>query len=172
MNYIHCTQKVLKELKTPVMDLKEIIPDNSGPGNWYCNIFTFNRRKCLIFTSELTLYTFFIYGVTKKDMASLTDLFREHLTKNLEQSGIEVRVIDKILNEYRDIVFCKTANRSVLGSMNDFIYLFKARMESVDEVTEKQILTANIAANDTPMSAIKSVFPVRALKELIDEKYK
>ncbi|HPJ42332.1 MAG TPA: hypothetical protein PLY21_08410 [Spirochaetota bacterium] len=55
MRTIHCTQKLLQEIKQPVTDLKDVIPDNSGLGNWYCNMFRFNRRKFLIFTNEQTL---------------------------------------------------------------------------------------------------------------------
>lgn len=171
MKTIHCTQKLLKEITTPVQDLKDIIPDNSGLGNWYGNLFRFNRRKCLIFTSELTLYTFFVYGVKKHDIETLPDLFRENLKMNLKQSGIEHHIIDQITAEYNGISFCKTANRSVLGSMNDFIRLFTYRIEDAEEVTEQEIMRANMETNNTPMSAIKAVFPIYALQELIAERY-
>ncbi len=105
-------------------------------------------------------------------MASLPDLFREHLAKNLEQSGTETRIIDRILKEYQEIGFCKTANRSVLGSMNDYIKLFGFRLEYEDEPAEREIMILNMKSNATPMGALKYRYPIEVLKELVEEKYK
>ncbi len=171
MNYIHCTQKLLQEIKAPVTDLKDLSPDNSGLGNWYCNLFRFNRRKCLIFTNELTLYTFFIYGVMKNDIESLPELFSKNLALNLKQSRIDDRIIEKILEKYTEIGFCKTANKSVLGSMNDFVRHFTFRLADVRELTESEIFFASYTSNEIPMGALKYRYPVEVLKDLIAERF-
>lgn len=172
MRYIHCTQKLLQEIKAPVVDLKNITQDNSGLGNWYCNLFRFNRRKCLIFTNELTLYSFFIYGVMKKDIESLPDLFRKNLVLNLKQSLIDDRIIETIIAEYKEIGFCKTASRSVLGSMNDFTGNFTFRLAHIWELTEREIFITSYMSNETPMGALKYRYPVEVLRDLIAERFR
>lgn len=172
MKYIHCTQKLLKEIHSPVADLKDIPQDNQGIGNWYCNLFRFNRRKCLIFTNEKTLYTFFVYGVKKKDIDSLPDLFRTNLQVNLKQSGFDDKVIEMILADYKEIGFCKTANKSVLASMNDFVRNFTFRLDNVQELTEREIFISSYMSNKTPMGAIQYRYPVDMLKDLIAERYR
>lgn len=171
MKYIHCTQKLLKEINGPIADLKDILKDNQGIGNWYCNLFRFNRRKCLIFTNEKTLYTFFVYGVKKNDIDSLPQLFRENLRLNLKQSGFDEKIIDMIVAEYREIGFCKTASKSVLGSMNDFVNNFEFMMYNNTDVTEEVLLHACIQLNKMPMSAIRYRYPVEEMKDLIDKTY-
>lgn len=171
MKYIHCTQKLLKEINGPVTDLKDIPQDNQGIGNWYCNLFRFNRRKCLIFTNEKTLYTFFVYGVKKKDIDSLPQLFRENLVLNLNQSGFDDKIIDIVVAEYKEIVVCKTANKSVLASMNDFVRHFTFRLEDTPELSEREIVITGYLSNETPMGALKYRYPVEVMKDLIDETY-
>ncbi len=171
MKYLHCTQKLLKEINGPVTDLKDITPDNQGIGNWYCNLFRFNRRKCLILTNEKSLYTFFVYGVKKNDIDSLPQLFRENFRLNLKLSGFDDKIIDMIIAEYSETGFCKTASKSVLGIMNDFVNCFGYMMPDNADVTEEVLLHACMQVNKMPMSAIKYRYPVKVMKDLIDETY-
>lgn len=173
MSIIHCTQKLLKELSGTITLLKDSYVENSGLGNWYSNIFRCNRRKCIIFTNEQSLYTFFIYGVKKKDIENIPDLFRKNLKLNLEHDEIEKRIINQIIMEHMKLDFFKTENRRVLGSMNDFVKLFKYRLEELDDITDSEILAANAEANSTPMGigGSKYIFPIEKLKEMIKSQY-
>ena len=66
MRLLHCTQKLLKELGKPPLQNPDTSPENSeGLGNWYANLLRIDRRKCLLFTNEKTLYTFLIPKVLK-----------------------------------------------------------------------------------------------------------
>jgi len=50
---IHCTQKLLSELKP------EVIDENPGDLFWsrYGNLLRFEKRKCVLLVSDPTLYT-------------------------------------------------------------------------------------------------------------------
>lgn len=60
MRILYCTQKLLKELNVlPLSDPGEV-SSSEGLGNWYANLLRIERRKCLLFTNEKTLYSFLV----------------------------------------------------------------------------------------------------------------
>ena len=63
---IHCTAKLLKELGSPTLQSPANEPDTQGLGNWYANLLRIDRRKCILFTNEKTLYSFLIPKVKKE----------------------------------------------------------------------------------------------------------
>ncbi|OGW46377.1 MAG: hypothetical protein A2Y66_05380 [Nitrospirae bacterium RBG_13_41_22] len=68
MRIIHCTRKLLKELDVPLVEPDNIPSPTEGLGNWYANLLRIDRRKCLIFTNEKSLYTFLIPKVLKANL--------------------------------------------------------------------------------------------------------
>jgi len=65
MRIIHCTRKLLKEIDVPLVEPDKIPSPTEGLGNWYANLLRIDRRKCLLFTNEKSLYTFLIPKVLK-----------------------------------------------------------------------------------------------------------
>jgi len=107
MRLIHCTQKLFKELGVVPTDpdVTQINPE--GLGNWYANLLRFNRRKCILFTNEKTLYSFLISGILKKDLLNIDNLFLRHLAYNLRYEGFSTGVIERVMEEYKEIVFAR-----------------------------------------------------------------
>jgi len=56
MRLLHCTQKLLKELNVELTAPVEARTNPDELGNWYANLLRFDRRKCILFTSEKTLF--------------------------------------------------------------------------------------------------------------------
>lgn len=141
-----------------------------GLGNWYANLLRIDRRKCLIFTNEKSLYTFFIPTVTKESLKNIIDEFLFNLNMNLQAEGFPLEVIIKVMQEYTDIGFAKTASRKVLGSMNEFAfeyeYLINHRYEGIEKV---RILAVNKEVNLTIMKGIKYLHPIEALKNVLQD---
>lgn len=119
---IHCTQKLLKELGVPTTEPARAPAVSEGLGNWYANLLRIERRKCILFTNEKTIYTFLIPAVLKKDLMNIKGLFLSHLSYNLQYEGFGPEVIDRIRQEYQEIGFAKTVSRRVLGFMNDLAH--------------------------------------------------
>ncbi len=72
MQVIHCTKKLLTELGA----LGSKIPPEHAYGffgPWHANLIRIERRKCILFTNDRTLYSFLVAGVKKKD--DFHDLF-------------------------------------------------------------------------------------------------
>src|SRR4030066_168146 len=169
MRIIHCTRKLLRELDVPLVELDKIPPPTEGIGNWYANLLRIDRRKCLLFTNEKTLYTFLIPKVLKDNLKNIEDEFFINLNYNLQNEGFGLDVINRIMQEYQEIGFAKTMNKSVLGSMNDLAYQYEAQIMGAGGIVNINILQINHIINRTPMSALKYKYPIEALRKAFEE---
>lgn len=167
MTLIHCTQKLLKELGNPPLHSPDT-PNPKGLGNWYANLLRIDRRKCILFTNEKTLYSFLIPKVKKENLKNIIDEFLFNLSMNLQAEGFPLEVVNRVMQEYTAIGFAKTASRHVLGSMNElafeYEYLIIHRYEGIEKV---RILGVNKDINRTIMRGIKYLHPIESLQELL-----
>jgi hypothetical protein len=72
-----------------------------------------------------------------------------------------------MLSEYDEIAFANTNSKSVLGSMNDLAFHYKYSILGSDGVHSPAVPEIIRRLNRMPMSAIKEVFPIEALKARI-----
>jgi hypothetical protein len=167
MRIIHCTQKLLKQLNRDITPADKTPANSEGLGNWYANLLWFNRKKCILFTNEKTLYTFLIPKVVKKNFGEIEGEFLTHLSYNLQKEGISLEVISKVQQEYSEIGFAKTTNRSVLSSMNKLAYLCECYIIDGGGIEKARILQINHKMNRIPMIVLKYLNPIEALKNLL-----
>ena len=109
--------------KSDLADLPESAND------WYAHLFYISRKKCLIFTHAKTLFTFIAMNVPRENIRMINEVFRMGLERTLLLEGFTSQDIDKILASVSDIVFAKTINRAVIGSMNDLIFQYLSMIE-------------------------------------------
>ncbi len=166
MSLIHCTKKLFKELGTPPLQHSDTSPDIEGLGNWYANLLRIDRRKCLIFTNEKSLYTFLIPNVIKANLKNIEEEFLINLSYNLQNEGFGLEVI-RVMQEYQEIGFAKTSNRRVLGSMNEFAFEYDFLIRREGGIEKVRILEVNKMINRTPIGALKYKYPIEALKNLL-----
>jgi hypothetical protein len=153
MTVIRCTRKLLNEIDAPPTEIAEMF--SQGPlGSWHANIFRLERRKSVIFVNDKTLYSMLIVGVKKAELRRFEDLFRNTLFKAMRSMEITSRYINEIMDETLQFVIGKTNNRSVLGSMNDYISctIFQVQHDGGYQNLDLNDLSARL--NDMPMSAI------------------
>jgi hypothetical protein len=156
MKIIHCTQKLLRLLKRDITPIDKILSNPEGLGNWYANLLWFNRKKCILFTNEKSLYTFLVPKVVKHNLDDIETEFVIHLAKNLQYEGISLEAINKINQEY------------FLGSMNDLAYQCEYFVMRDGGIEKARILQINHKLNRTPMSAIKYRYPIDELKGMLN----
>jgi hypothetical protein len=166
MRIIHCTQKLLKELDVPLVEPDEIRQPTEGLGNWYANLIGIDRRRCLLFTNEKTLYTFLIPKVLKDNLKNIEDEFLTHLTYNLQNEGFGLEVIS-IQQEYKEIGFAKTSNKRVLGSLNEFAFEYEFMIMRKEGLENVNILEINRQINRTIKVAIRYQRPIEVLKKVL-----
>jgi len=122
MAIIGCTKKLLTELKEKPSEGKQI---PSELNSWHANMFRIDRRKCVLFTHDKTLYSLFVPGLFKTHFQNIKEVFRQRLFKSLLSENLPQKHIELFLEDINEIEITKTNNRSVLGSMNDLTFQLK-----------------------------------------------
>lgn len=167
MRIIHCTQKLLKELGTPPIENVDSTSSSEGLGNWYANLIRIERRKCLLFTSEKTLYTFLIPSVLKANIKNLQSEFLNHLILNLKYEEFGLDIINHVREEYQEIGFAKTASKTVLGFMNEFAFIYEVEIQGVEGIRNLNLMEVNARINRMPLHASKreSFHPIDVMRK-------
>jgi hypothetical protein len=136
MLVLRCTTKLLKEIGCEPTDTAEVA-QAKGLSVWFANLLRLDRRKCVLFTNEKTLFSLFVPDLKREQLRGLGDVFSEHLSERLAAEGFG-RYKDKFLVDRNAIAIAKTNSRSVLGSMNDFALMIEYHirghgdLESID----------------------------------------
>ena len=149
MPTLRCTQKLLKAIGN-----QSVHPiEHSRPsllGDWYVNLLVIARQNALLFTNEATLYSFAVLGVRKAMLPNLISILMEHLKQNLSYENVPPYVIDRLVVEYRDLRLAETANRSVLGSMNDLADMLEHYVQDAGGSRACDVRQVNQQLNQSP----------------------
>jgi len=163
MILLRATAKLLSELRIPPSSLAALPPDGFL-GSWYANLFRIERRKCVLFTNDRTLYSFFVPSLRRVDLTRIPDVFREALVANLKAEGFEEGVLRQAEEACREHVVERTGSRSVLGSMNDLTRMLEFHLSSEGGLARVDLFGLNKGLNRTPMSAIGYRRPIDAMR--------
>jgi len=166
MAILRCTKKLLTELKTKP---SEVMTSFDELGSWHANLLRVDRRKCILFTHDATLYSFLIPGLKKPQFENFREVFGQNLFKNLLWENFPQNQIEIVLNEHREIIIAKTNNRSVLGSMNDLAFQLKYRIAAMGGLINVDLAELNQELNRIPMSAIKEIYSIDELRKLLNK---
>lgn len=166
MTLIHCTAKLLKELGTPPLQSPDTL-NPEGLGNWYANLLRIDRRKCILFTNEKTLYSFLIPKVKKENLKNIIDEFLFNLNMNLQAEGFSLEVINRVMQEYTDIGFAKTASKTVLGAMTQLMFEYEVLIEMKEGLENVKVLEMNKDINRSLMRGSRHLYPIEMLQELL-----
>ncbi len=127
---LRCTGRLLKRLRqTPASELPQ--PTNRL-GDWYANLLNIGPHRLVLCTSERTLLTLI---VPIRDSSHLRERIQESAHRLLLSLGVPPGLAQEEVAGMYEMAFGATANRSVLGSMNDFVQMtkhyFQAEREAV-----------------------------------------
>jgi hypothetical protein len=125
MQLIRCTGKIQKEMGLKKSDLIEESPRFSFLGQWHTNLIYINRRKCILFVNDKTLFNFIVPDVSRAEIRKLGDIFRLNFSCVLSAEGYSRELVEKALSEYSEIKYGKSNDRSVLGSINDLAFRYE-----------------------------------------------
>ncbi len=127
MPIIYCSTKLATLIGT--QRLAPIVQQNeSGSLNaWNAQLFTIQRRKCILVANKATLYSIVRLDVLKKDLNDLSSFFIKSLSIQLKADGLyDDYDLSFWLGSNSEVSFCRTDNdRPVLGSITDLIYQLK-----------------------------------------------
>ncbi|GMR18752.1 MAG: hypothetical protein BMS9Abin33_1193 [Gammaproteobacteria bacterium] len=128
---IHCTQKLAKKL--PDVS-KETYGETSPLGSWHANLYTIDRRLCVLFCHDATRYTVFIPGLCKPQFVELGRWLQEAFLASLAYMGVEDSTVRRAELALGAVRFDTCTNRSVLGSLNQMKFMLDARVTEVEDV--------------------------------------
>jgi len=157
---VRATKKLLDRIGPP--SLGEGEQSTTLMGQWYATAM-FCKPHVALFVSEPTLLPVLM---PLAPAATLLARFPQQLAAVLTAHGTPQAVIDEELRQMRDRRLAKTANRSVVGMMNEFTYLADAYR---GDTPAPDLLGLAMRLATTPCSPLysKHVSPDRELAALL-----
>jgi len=137
MVVLRCTQKLLVRLKQ-VGDVPAV-ESTTRLGDWYGNILRIGRRQHLLFISERSRLPV-VLPITESKR--LTTVFPDAVCERLAILGIAAEDIVDERARMSEIMFGRTRNRSLLGTLNDYAFMAqsvdvrRAEPESPEELMQ------------------------------------
>jgi Domain of unknown function (DUF6933) len=113
---LRCTKKLLSVMGVPVAEPAPM----PGPEDWYANLLWLERRKCLLLTHSATLFTIFEPNVTAASLRAMHQLVIDLIGRELRREELPASTFGDL--EQENLLLAKTADRSVLGCMNDMAF--------------------------------------------------
>ncbi len=157
---IRLSQKLSKKIdETPT----KIAPLDENPmADWSGHLFSADRTQYLILTNTASLYSAVLYGRGVTDGGRLIERGLAAVRDVMVDDGLGFIYLRLVAPSAARVLFSKTLNRSVTGSMNDLINCAKVWL------TEEELspYDASFKLNEMPMSAIKYANPKEALLKL------
>jgi hypothetical protein len=157
MYSLHCTKKLLERIKPTIAT--SLPPPTTALGNWYATALFWTPQLALLVNEQTLLPVL----MSLAPASTLSARFPGELAAVLGRHGVNRAVIERETAAMADVAFTKTANRSVVGIMNEFAFLAEGYRE-YQETADLMILSMRLG--DTPCSPIKYESPARLLKEL------
>lgn len=115
---LRCTKKLLAVLGAGRAAGPGPTPDAE---DWYANLLWFDRRTCLLLTHAATLFSIFETNVRAVDLRATHRLVTELAERELRREGLPPATFGNLRSQ--ELILAKTADRSVLGCMNDMAFL-------------------------------------------------
>ncbi len=160
MLVVRATRKLLDRLGPP--DLGEAEESTTLLGPWYATAL-FWKPQVALFVNETTLLPLL---VPLAPAATLTARFPDHVAAVLAAHGASEAVIDEEVRRMRERRLARTANRSVVGVMNEFSRLAEIYRNDIP-ASDLPGLSARLAA--VPCSPLyrRHISPDRELNALL-----
>lgn len=159
MVVLRCTQQLLRRLgPTP----PEAVPDSTTRlGDWYGTAFKVGRRTYGLFIPEHTRLPIVLDSA---ELRRVRAALSERLEKVLAILGVDDRAITGERAAMSEVAFGPTRSRSLLGSINDFVFAARARLISSRPVS---LLELSLDLAEVPLGPLKFQNPGDACLELL-----
>ena len=135
---LRCTAKMLSLLGIRAAALVDSAPSDD---DWYVNVLWIDRRKCLLLTHAGTLFPVFVADVRKADLQPIGPYVVSLVEEHLRSEGLAADALGTLDPE--DVHLAKTANRSILGVMNDAAVHARYRVEAMGGIDRSDTVFLN-----------------------------
>lgn len=140
----------------------DIAEPTTRMGTWYANRLWLPPKHHVIFVNEQTLLPVIVRAAPAK---TVVPRFVHQLGLVLRALGVDETSIAVETASMDTAIWGKTSNRSVVGSMGDFIFLAEHRQD------HPSLLDLSLQLADTPCRAgrPKAIWPYEQTRQLFDE---
>jgi hypothetical protein len=125
---LRCTQKLLR--RGLVQSSGDEVPPSSLLGDWYANIIFSKPQQLVLCISERTLLP---VVVVAKDPKKLPLRLAQSANELLLALGVAPELAKTEMQAMQDFRIGRTASKSVLGSLNDMVYMLEHALQSEPE---------------------------------------
>jgi hypothetical protein len=113
---LRCTKKLLTAIRPP-----QLTDCTQGGEDWYANLLWLSGRKCLLLTHAATLFTIFEPDVRAAELRDPGRLVTALIGRELQREQLPADTFGS--PDPASVIIAKTADRSVLGCMNDMAFM-------------------------------------------------
>lgn len=161
---ILCTKKLLDRVKPSAVRAQT--ESTTHLGSWYATALFWKPQLALL-VNERTLLPVLMPLAPASELAQR---FPEHLAMVLSAHGIPLSLIEHELTEMFNFQYGKTANRSLIGMLNQFTYLAEGYRDH-NQATD--LLSLSMKLSKTPCSPLykRAISPDRELWRLIEAEW-
>ena len=164
MFHLHCTKKLLDRIKPEIAEPGQ---SDTALGNWYATAI-FRKPQVALLVSERTLLPVLM---PPAPAAALGRRFSAHLALVLKEHGVPSEFIAQEVWRMDTVQCAKTANRSVVGILNEFVKQaeFWLAAYAYEKGDDDDLLAISAKLAETPCSPLSKgpVSPDKALHELV-----
>ncbi|GKT12965.1 MAG: integrase/recombinase XerD [Thiomicrorhabdus sp.] len=165
MLQLRCTAKVIKTLGLKPQELSEVSESDTVLGNWYINEFFLERKKWFIFMNEKTLLSFVIPGIKKSNLKHFPDPLIKGLDQLLGLMEFDEQTIDKVFAGYDEIQYTKTADKKILGNLNEITGLYKSIIQTEGGLSHVDLGAVIFSINQFPQRNLDWKCAIDAIKK-------
>lgn len=164
---IHCTKKLAARLSEVS---PEPLAEPNPLGTWHANLYTIDRRNCILFCHDQTRFVLFMAGLKKEHFANLDACFQDLFANTLLALGYNTALIEKALTLQTPARFDTSCDRSVQGSMRTVRMMeLESALYHVADVMELLPYSTSAKLNDRPvtvkgMKSSECLWPVRDME--------
>jgi len=139
---------------------------------WHASIVTLDRRKAVVLMNNETRYSVVIYRPTPKDYAQMKNLIPEAIIMALRMEGVSEDVINNYMADAGEIVFSKTANKSLVAKLNHAVDEVAFMQEYLDENSRIQRYISLVTGRFIQTSPNnESFYPIKEMLEQLNLLY-
>ena len=164
---IHCTKKMAAKLS----DVHSEPQTETSPlGSWHANLYTFDRRQCILFTHDETRYSLFFPGAIKPVFDNVDEVFKTLFLDSLSYLGIPDNQLSKVKLSMGRTILDVNTDRSVLSTMSNHKQAVNAKVIREENVMDLDITSLNHWLSDMFVSTKSQPdywLPNNRMKEIV-----
>lgn len=157
---LYCTKKLLDRTKHPIGLVPPV--QTTALGNWYATALFWKPQLALLVNEQTLLPVL----MPLAPATSLAERFPSQLATVLAAHGVDQAFIAAELAQMTEARYAKTANRSVVGVMNQFAFQAEVYREYLET---DALLMLSLRLAETPCSPLykRAITPERELKTVV-----